>query len=105
MSELSRPPEQTNVKAAAVKYRSSDAIPSLLASGEGDAARKILALAEKHGIPIQEDPSLSALLNQIPNGAEIPETAFSLMAEVLCFLYEMDKKWRDQHAFLKDIVD
>ncbi|MCB0328358.1 MAG: EscU/YscU/HrcU family type III secretion system export apparatus switch protein [Bdellovibrionales bacterium] len=92
-------------KAAAIRYDDPNGLPSLLTSGEGVAAKKIIELAEQHGIPIHEDESLSALLDQIPAGEAVPDVAFSLIAEVLCFLYEMDVKWRDKHSFMSDIVE
>ena len=106
MNKPNQSPNETGcLKAAAIKYQSAESIPSLLSSGTGETAQKIVALAEKHGIPVQEDPSLAALLDQVPDGATVPDMAFSLIAEVLCFLYEMDVKWREEHNFMADIVE
>ena len=89
--------------AAALKYSSLDSLPEILARGEGLTAQKILELAEEHGIPVEENSSLMALLDQAPQVGAIPEVAFGLVAEVLCFLYEIDAKFRDEHQFMEKI--
>ncbi len=87
-------------KAVALRYNTPEELPSVIAKGRGGAAGKILELAEKHGIPIQEDSALVALLEQTPVEGSIPDESFALVAELLCFLYEIDKKFRERHPFL-----
>ena len=67
-------------------------------------ARKILELARENDIPIHEDGSLAALLEQIPDGSLVPEQSFAVLAEVLCFLYELDVQWRNKHSFMGKLL-
>ncbi|MCI5066173.1 EscU/YscU/HrcU family type III secretion system export apparatus switch protein [bacterium] len=56
-------------------------------------AERIVQLAEETGVPLVENSSLSALLEQLPESDSIPERNFLLIAEVLCFLYEADQSF------------
>ena len=58
--------------AVALKYDGKRA-PRVTAKGEGFTAQEILAIAEKHGIPLQNSPELAKVLAHIPLGDEIPE--------------------------------
>ncbi len=66
--------------------------PRVTAKGQGNLAEQILALAEAHGVPIEKDPELAALLSQIPLGDEIPETLYLAVAEVIAFAYLLSGK-------------
>ncbi len=74
-------------KIAVSLYYDGHNTPNITAKGRGDLADRILALAEKHGVPLREDPGLAAALSQIPLGEEIPETLYIAVAEVLAFAY------------------
>ncbi len=46
-------------KAVALKYDSeTDSAPRVTAKGSGKIAQKIIELAQKHNIPIKDDPDL-----------------------------------------------
>lgn len=66
--------------------------PKVLAAGFGEVAKKILELARDNQLHIHEDENLARLLARVPVGQEIPEDAFQLVAELLVFLYQTDKK-------------
>jgi len=70
---------------------SSDA-PKVLASGYGHIARRILEIAKQEQIHIHQDDTLARLLARVPSGTEIPEDAYQLVAELLSFLYQTDRK-------------
>ncbi|MCF6354774.1 MAG: EscU/YscU/HrcU family type III secretion system export apparatus switch protein [Candidatus Polarisedimenticolaceae bacterium] len=72
--------------AIALYYDEKNA-PRVTAKGEGAIARQIMALAEEHNIPLEDDPELAALLAQIPLGDEIPEALYLAIAEVIAFAY------------------
>jgi len=78
--------EQQEALAIALYYDEKNA-PRVTAKGEGAIARQIMALAEEHNIPLEDDPELAALLAQIPLGDEIPETLYLAIAEVIAFAY------------------
>jgi flagellar biosynthesis protein len=79
-------------RAAALRYaRGRDAAPRLVASGEGHAADRILALAHEHGVPIHRDPALAAALASLELDGEIPPALFAAVAEVIGFLYRLER--------------
>ena len=78
--------DQTPDRAIALLYDGENA-PRITAKGEGELARRILALAAAHDIPLQGDPELAAILSQIPLGDEIPEALYRAIAEVIAFAY------------------
>lgn len=86
--------EQSGIKkAVALLYdrKQSDA-PVVAAAGQGELAGKILAKAEEAGIPIQEDPDLVEVLAKVPLGEEIPVEVYQAVAEILAFVYSLNKK-------------
>ena len=85
-------PERQHIKAIAVKYQAGkDKAPKIVASGRGVVAEKILHLAEEHKIPFFEDPSLTDLLAKLELNSDVPPEMYTLVAEVLAFVYQLDK--------------
>ncbi len=72
--------------------KESDAAPRVTAKGEGSVARKIIELAEKHGIPVKNDPDLMEVLSSLEIDQEIPEHIYVAVAELLAFVYGMNQK-------------
>lgn len=70
----------------------TDAAPRVLAKGERRVAERIIELAKEHGIPIQENPDLVALLAKVDVSAYIPEELYLAVAEVLAFVYRLNNK-------------
>lgn len=70
--------------------------PYLAAKGEGEVAEKIIRLAQEHGIPIQEDPSLVSVLAQVDLFETIPPDLYEVVAEIFAFLYRMDQSKTDK---------
>jgi flagellar biosynthesis protein len=77
--------------AVALLYDGENA-PVVTAKGRGEVAERILQLAEEHGIPLQGDPELAAILAQIPLGSEIPQALYRAIAEVIAFAYLVSGK-------------
>ena len=78
-------------RAVAVKYDGrSAAAPNLVAKGRGEVARRILALAEKHSIPVRQDEDLVELLSVCDLGEEIPVELYAAVAELLAYLYRLN---------------
>ncbi|MCG8429170.1 MAG: EscU/YscU/HrcU family type III secretion system export apparatus switch protein [Chromatiales bacterium] len=82
---------QTPDVAVALLYDGENA-PRITAKGKGAIAEQIFALAEKHNIPLENDPELAAILAQIPLGDEIPENLYRAIAEVIAFAYMISGK-------------
>jgi flagellar biosynthesis protein len=79
-------------KAVALLYdRKKSGAPIVKASGQGELAQKILEMAEEAGIPIQEDPDLVEILGKVPIGDEIPVELYQAVAEILAFVYKVNK--------------
>ena len=79
--------------AAALRYKQEmDPAPRLVAKGVGKIAEKIIEAAKEAGVPIHEDPDLLALLMQLNINEVIPTEMYVAVAEVLAFIYRMNKK-------------
>ncbi len=79
-------------KAVALLYdRKKSGAPIVKASGQGELAQKILEVAQEAGIPIQEDPDLVEILGKVPIGDEIPVELYQAVAEILAFVYKVNK--------------
>lgn len=78
--------------AVALRYDiDRDKAPLVLASGRGPVADEILRIAEENKIPLYEDPELVKLLSKLEIDVEIPPELYTLVAEVLFFVYKLDR--------------
>lgn len=77
--------------AVALHY-DGDSAPTVTAKGSGELAEQIIALAREHGIPLQENAPLSALLAQVDLGTEIPGELYLAVAEIIAFAYLLSGK-------------
>jgi flagellar biosynthesis protein len=83
-------------KAVALKYNPAEhAAPVVAAKGQGHVAERILELAREHGVPVQEDSSLVEVLSKLDIDQEIPPELYALVAEVLSFIYQTDRKLKE----------
>ena len=79
--------------AAAIRYDvARDRAPKIVARGKGEMANRILALAREHGVPVREDPELMEALARLDVQDEIPAELYQIMAEVLTFIYRVNRK-------------
>lgn len=84
-------------KAVAILYdENTSQAPKVIATGKGEVAKKIIALAKESGIHIQEDENLVELLSKIPLGDEIPTELYQTVAEVLAFVYQVNEKFKNK---------
>ncbi|HWS30605.1 MAG TPA: EscU/YscU/HrcU family type III secretion system export apparatus switch protein [Clostridia bacterium] len=90
MSE--REKKQFELSAAALKYDAGkDAAPRVVGIGRGYLAKKMLETAKEHSVPVKEDEALARSLIKLDIGREIPEELYVAVAEILAFLYRMDR--------------
>lgn len=83
--------------AVSLKYvPAEDKAPRVTAKGKGQVAENIIALAKKNNIPIKEDPDLVQVLSQVEVDREIPETLYQVVAELLAFIYQVNKDFPNQ---------
>ena len=81
-----------NLKTIVLKYNvDKDKAPKITGFGKGQIAEKILKVAEDNKVPFYEDPSLVELLAKLDINSEIPPTLYEVVAEVLSFVYKLDR--------------
>jgi len=82
--------------AVALRYDDDrDQAPKVAAKGWGEVAEKILAIAREHDIPLYEDPDLLEVLSKLDITEEIPPELYQAVAEVLSFIYRMNREWAE----------
>jgi len=92
MKKPNDPEEQENI-AVALKYDGSVMnAPQVVASGKGFIAEKIIEAAREFDIPVESDPVLAEALSQMDLGQEIPPELYQVVAEILVFIMETDRK-------------
>ena len=81
-------------KAVALKYnKEKDAAPKITAKGRGIIAEKIVETAQAHSVPLYEDKNLVQVLEALELETEIPPELYRAVAEVLAFIYRLNKKF------------
>ncbi len=91
-------------KAVALQYKSINDLPQIVASGAGEVARQIMQIAEEFGVPVRRDDVLADMLSRLNIGSVISPESYRLVAEVVCFLYHADQKWREEHKELGAVI-
>ena len=85
-------PKQGKLRAVAVKYDiKKDKAPKIIAIGRGNIAEKILKIAEENRVPLYEDETLTQLLSKLEIKSEIPPELYTMVAEILAFVYQLDR--------------
>ena len=80
--------------AISIQYKKDEnGAPKVTAKGQGWVAEKIIAMAEEQNIPIKSDKDLIALLEKIDVGQEIPESLYKVVAELLAWVYNLNKEY------------
>ena len=88
--------KKKNPLAIALQY-DGRSVPKVTAKGEGIIARQIIAAAKEHGIPLEQNEELTALLSGIRLNEEIPKSLYIAVAQILAFIYYVnDKKPGDE---------
>ncbi|OCL27919.1 flagellar biosynthesis protein FlhB [Orenia metallireducens] len=79
-------------EAVALKYDSvENSAPIVIAKGRGELAEEIIKKAKECEIPIKEDRDLVQVLLQLQLGEEIPEELYTVVAEILSFIYSLEE--------------
>ena len=80
-------------KAVALKYdHQKNKAPKVIAKGRGDIAEKIIEVAKAHNVPLYEDKNLIQILEALELETEIPPELYRAVAEVLAFIYRLNRK-------------
>ena len=79
-------------KAVALKYEAErDLAPKVIAKGRGHVAEHILETAQKNAVPVYQDKTLVNMLMALEIDREIPPELYKAIAEVMAYVYKMDK--------------
>lgn len=79
-------------KAVALRYQHGrDNAPTLSAKGEGSVAEQILQVAFANGIKVRKDSDLTEILMAVDVESEIPLEAFAAVAEILNYIYRINR--------------
>src|SRR4051794_32007847 len=85
---------QTNgASAAVIRYEDEGSVPKVVAQGRGQVANQIMELAKQHDVHVQEDAGLLSNLLDMDLGDNIPPQLYSVMAEILLLIEEMEQSY------------
>ncbi|QDU64834.1 Flagellar biosynthetic protein FlhB [Planctomycetes bacterium Pan216] len=80
--------------AAALRYdQDHDAVPRMVARGQGELADRIIDAAREHGVDVYEDPDLVEILCQLDVNQMVPPKLFLAVAEVMAYVYRMNNRY------------
>ncbi len=82
---------QPRKKAVALEYEPGDQAPKVIATGQGKLAERIIEVAEEANVPVHKDAKLAESLSILDIGEYIPPELYSIVAEVLVFVDNMDR--------------
>ncbi len=79
---------------AALQYSPEEnQAPKIIALGKGEIAEKILEKAKAENVPVFKDSNLAKTLNKLKIGDEIPAELYEVVAQILIFVSDIDKKY------------
>lgn len=78
-------------QAIALSYEQGDTAPKILATGKGALAERIIEKAKEADVPLYRDDKLAATLSKLEIGDMIPPELYSVVAEILVFVSDVDK--------------
>ena len=84
--------EKKRKQAIAIQYNPDEVAPKILASGTGIIADKIIEKAKSSDVPLYEDNKLANTLSKLDIGEYIPPELYSIVAEILVFVDNLDKR-------------
>lgn len=84
--------EKKKIKQAiALEYDPADEAPTVIASGKGALAERIIEGAKEANVPIHRDDKLADTLSRLDIGDMIPPELYEVVAEILVFVDSMEK--------------
>jgi flagellar biosynthesis protein len=80
-------------QAVAFKYDvERDTAPRVIAKGRGHVAENIMSAAQQNAIPVYQNKTLVNMLMALEIDREIPPELYRTIAEVMAYVYRIDKK-------------
>ena len=84
-------PPHRRRQALALAYGDGDAAPRVVAKGYGGLAERIVAEAQRSGVPVHGAPELGGLLMQVDLDAQIPPQLYQVVAELLVWVHGLER--------------
>ncbi len=91
-------PDAPRQSAVALAYHAGDFAPRIVAKGKGIVAEAIIAKARAAGVYVHESPDMVGLLMQVDLDEHIPPELYLAVAELLAWLYRLDRREAPQPA-------
>lgn len=93
--------------AIALKYeRGKDAAPVILAKGENLFAKRIIKIADEHGVPRIENKPVARMLYKIGKvGESIPAELYQVVAEILSYVYRTHRSYFHELKSRRESLD
>jgi flagellar biosynthesis protein len=79
-------------KAAALVYPKGADAPLIAAKGRGELAKRLVAIAREHNIPVVNDADLTNVLTLYEIGDYVPPATYEVLAGIFAFLTRMEQK-------------
>ncbi len=90
-------PEHPLANAVALRYSKTDLAPRVVAKGKGLIAEEIIARANEHGVFVHQSKELLGLLMRVDLDEHIPPALYTVVAELLAWLYHIETEVAQQH--------
>jgi flagellar biosynthesis protein len=85
--------------AVAIAYQDGAGAPTVVAKGRGLIADQIILRAQENGVHVHESKELLSLLMEVDLDRQIPPTLYRAIAELLAWLYHVEKSNNNGVAF------
>lgn len=85
-------PDDLRRSAIALSYREGASAPRVVAKGYGVTAERIIDRAREAGVFVHDSPELVSLLMQVDLDQQIPPELYRAVAEILAFVYYLEKQ-------------
>jgi flagellar biosynthesis protein len=86
------PADDPRRTAIALSYKEGSPSPRVVAKGYGQTAERIIDRARQAGVFVHDSPELVSLLMQVDLDQHIPPEMYRAVAEVLAFVYYLEKQ-------------
>ena len=90
MSNQTQKSSEQRKSAVALSYQPHDTAPRVVAKGNGELARRIIAAAKENHVYVHESPELLSLLMRLDLDSYIPPQLYLVIAELLAWLYHLE---------------
>ena len=88
---MAKETEKKVKQAIALEYDPENEAPTVIASGKGALAERLIEIAKDADVPVHRDDKLADTLSRLDIGEMIPPELYEVVAEILVFVDAMDK--------------